>query len=304
MTAPRALPPGQAPHLRVRCLSDRALAPFRRWCWTPHLQAGTLGQRLFPAPPPGHSGQGQARTATAGLRGAVPCPPGHQAASRRHARPSSPSAPVTSARAAARTAPDSPAQRGRGAGERAAGFTQQNGVSGRAEAPYLSPRGRAPAPAPAPASSPLGASCRGLGPSSWTPTFCPGSGAVGQTRGAEGRRLEPPLLSTAKLRPPLPAAPVPERGACLIGGHTLRGRGAASLNSSPPTGRPQPSSPLPTRARCGKRRGGLRAPARCPGLPPWAHRAREPARQDRRPSRVPQTSAPERGLELGRGPEP
>lgn len=55
-----------------------------------------------------------------------------------------------------------------GAGEQAAGFPLRKGVYVRSEVPYLSPEGRTPTPA----SSPLGASCRGLGPSSRTPTFC------------------------------------------------------------------------------------------------------------------------------------
>lgn len=100
---------------------------------------------------------------------------------------------------------------------------------------------------------------------------------------------ERPLLSGAKLRPPPPAAPVPERCACLIGGHTLRGRGAESLNSSPPTGRPQPSSPPPPPHPLKLQKGGW-ASGSSLQLPPWTHRAREPARRDRRPSRVLPTS--------------
>lgn len=91
-----------------------------------------------------------------------------------------------------------------GAAEPAAGFSWGNGVSGRAEVPYLSPRARAPA------SSPLGASCRGLGPSSWPLTFCPGSGAVAPPRGAGGRdRRSSPRPHAAPPPPPPPAAPVP-----------------------------------------------------------------------------------------------
>lgn len=111
---------------------------------------------------------------------AAPCPPGRDdPLARRHARPRclSPRRPLAQPRLT---------RAALGAGERAAGFSQGNGVSGRAEVPYLSPRGRAPAPA----SSPLGASCRGRGPSSWTPTFCTGSQAVGR-----------PQLSAAALRP-------------------------------------------------------------------------------------------------------
>lgn len=120
---------------------------------------------------------------------------------------------------APRPAPLGACQRGRlsqprltraalGAGERAAGFSQRNGVPGRAEVPYLSPRGRAPAPAPA--SCPLGASCRGLGPSSWTPTCCPGP-AVGRAGGG-GRPAQrsSAQLSSPRRAPPPPAAPVPE----------------------------------------------------------------------------------------------
>lgn len=58
-----------------------------------------------------------------------------------------------------------------GAGERAAGFSQRNGVSGRAEVPYLFLQDQALALA----FFPLGVSCRGRGPSSWAPTCCPGS---------------------------------------------------------------------------------------------------------------------------------
>lgn len=86
-----------------------------------------------------------------------------------------------------------------GAGEQAAGFSHRNGVSGRAEVPYLSPRDQAPAPAPA--FSPLGASCRDRGPSSWAPTCCPGSRAEGRPRlsaaALRPRRLQPQCRSAA-----------------------------------------------------------------------------------------------------------
>lgn len=123
--------------------------------------------------------------------------------------------------------------------------------------------------------------------------------------GRQERPLQlPPRCAPRRLQPQCPAR------ACLIGGHTLRGRGAESLNSSPPTGHPLPSSPPPpTPSGAALREGGgegdcCRRPLRVLGSP-WAHRLREPARQDRRlRSRVPQTSSPERGLEPGWGPEP
>lgn len=120
--------------------------------------------------------------------------------------------------------------------------------------PYLSPPGRAPAlaPAPAPASSPLGASCRGLGPASWAPTFCPGSGAAGRTD-ARCRRCRSAGTALALRRRAAPPT------ACSPGARARRlsyrrshppGEGSWSLNSSPPTGRrsllsPAPSPPAP-----------------------------------------------------------
>lgn len=70
----------------------------------------------------------------------------------------------------------------------------------------------------------------------------------GLRHAAPGPRRRDALGSPCCAAPPPPAAPVPERGAFLIGGHTLRGRGAASLNSSPPVPaalRPPPTHPGP-----------------------------------------------------------
>lgn len=111
--------------------------------------------------------------------------------------------------------------------------------------------------------------------------------------GTDARRavwdgLRSPLLPCAA--PPLPAAPVPERGACLIGGHTLRGRGAASLNSSPPA----PAALIPPpHWRRGWRGGGRRASCGQQALSPAPSlpRPTERARQEQRPNRVPQTSS-------------
>lgn len=94
----------------------------------------------------------------------------------------------------------------RGAPEPAAGFSQRKGVSGRAEVPYLFPRDQVPAPA----FFPLGASCRGRGPSSWAPTCCPRSWAEGRPRisaaALRPRRLQPQCrarrLSYRRSHPP------------------------------------------------------------------------------------------------------
>lgn len=101
--------------------------------------------------------------------------------------------------------------------------------------------------------------------------------ALGRRDGREVQEARGrPWLSGAKLRPPPPAAPVPERGACLIGGHTLRGRGAESLNSSPPTGRPQPSSPPPPPHPLQLPRGvGFARPVPTPSLDPPSEGASE-----------------------------
>lgn len=92
--------------------------------------------------------------------------------------------------------------------------------------------------------------------------WVPGSGT--DARRAVWDGLRSPLPCAA---PPLPAAPVPERGACLIGGHTLRGRGAASLNSSPPA--PAALIPPPHRRRGWRgRRASCARRALSPGHPP------------------------------------
>lgn len=156
--------------------------------------------------------------------------------------------------------------------------------------PYLSP----PVRAPAPASFPLGASCRGLGPSSWTPTFCPGSQAVGRTRGAGGRDgLPSPLARCA------PAACSPSARARRLSYRAVTPSGGGEQSAlTLPLPRPPPSPPLPTRAGCrGGLRGGAGGPRLGPGPPLWAHRGR----QDRCPNGALQISSLETGLSWARG---
>ena len=123
----------------------------------------------------------------------------------------------------------------------------------------------------------------------------PGSRPVGPMRGVRGAGGRDCLSSPQPRCAPAACSPSAERGAFLIGGHTLRGRGAASLNSSPPAPnaltRP-PYHPLWLRGAVGGRVW--------PRTPPGAHRGR----QDRRPNEAPRPPRQERGLELGWGPEP
>ena len=155
--------------------------------------------------------------------------------------------------------------------------------------PYLSPRVRAPAPA----SFPLGASCRGLGPSSWTPTFCPGSQAVGPTRGAGGRDgLRSPLARCA------PAACSPSARARRLSYRAVTPSGGGEQPAlTLPLPRP-PSSPPPYPCRLrGAAEGGAGGPGLSPGPPPGAHRGT----QDRCPNRALQLSSLETGLSWAGG---
>lgn len=166
---------------------------------------------------------------------------GHRRTPGAHPSPTLPRRPARPARkhtrpgcchpGAARCAPDSPARRlGRVSGRQVS--PSETGFLGAPRCPTFLPGIRLPLPLPslsvllaAPAAPPPGLRHAARGP------------------GAEGR----PRLSAAAAPPP-PAAPVPERGAFLIGGHTLRGRREASLNSSPPAPaalRPPPTRPGP-----------------------------------------------------------
>lgn len=149
-----------------------------------------------------------------------------------------------------------------GAGERAAGFSQRNGVSGRAEVPYLFPQDQAPAPA----SSPLGASCRGRGPSSWAPTCCPRVPG-----GRDGLGYPLPLA---------PAACSPSAGARRLSYRAVTPSGGGERRAlTLPLPRQPPSAHLPPAQAPGDRERRLWALH----PPSWAHRGR----QDARPRRAP-----------------
>lgn len=129
---------------------------------------------------------------------------------------------------AARCAPDSPARRlGRVSGQQVS--LSETGFLGAPRCPTFLPGIRLPLPLP-PLSVLLATAA------------APPPGLRHAARVLGGGK--PWALRCSAAPPPL-AAPVPERGAFLIGGHTLRGRGAASLNSSSPA--PAALHPPPTR---------------------------------------------------------
>lgn len=201
VTAPGALRarPGPAPRLPVRFGSV-----------TPGPSLPSLGAPRLQARP-----RGRARTAPHGLGARSPTPP----RPRSPALPQAPT-PLRCLSPGRRLARSRLSSADLGTRERGAGFSLGNGLSGCAEVPYLSPQVRAPAPA----SSPLGASCLGLGPSSWTPTFCPGPR---RWDAREAREAGAASALRRRAAPPQPAAPVPERGAFLIGRSHPPGEGSS-----------------------------------------------------------------------------
>lgn len=281
MTAPErsAAAPGPA----SACPLSFLPAPFCCSLWGLHLQAGTRGQCLIPAPSARPVAGEQARTATHRLWCAVCCLPRHSNwLARRHSRPS------MSVISAAHTVPDSPAQR-RGRVSRRQVSPCEKGFMCAPRYPTFLLRVGLPLPLP-----PLWVLLAAA--STLLPGLRHSARGSQQWDGCKAGRLERPPLSRAELRPRCLQPQCPSARLSYRRSHPP-GEGSGGLNSSP-SAHPLPSSPLPTRSGW---RGVAGGPALSPGPPPRAHRVSEAGP---RPSRAPQTSSPERGLERDWGPEP